>query len=186
MDIAALVHSYGLLAVGLGAFLEGESVLLIAGAAASRGHLWLPAVVAVAALASFVGDQFYFSLGRKYGKTLLARFPALAPRAARVDALLARWHLPFVLSIRFLYGLRVAGPFAVGMSSVPWSRFLALNLAGAWLWAWLVAAAGYFGGQLLGHALAAIDADELWELALLAAVFGGAWLLARRARAQRR
>ena len=148
--------AHGLLAVGLGAFLEGESVLLIAGAAASRGHLWLPAVVAVAALASFVGDQFYFSLGRKYGKTLLARFPALAPRAARVDALLARWHLPLILSIRFLYGLRVAGPFAVGMSSVPWSRFLALNLAGAWLWAWLVAAAGYFGGQLLGHALAAV------------------------------
>ena len=57
MDIAALVHSYGLLAVGLGAFLEGESVLLIAGAAASRGHLWLPAVVGGAGVGSVGGDQ---------------------------------------------------------------------------------------------------------------------------------
>ena len=39
MNIAEWVQSYGYAAVAAGTFLEGESVLLVAGAAAARGHL---------------------------------------------------------------------------------------------------------------------------------------------------
>lgn len=177
MDIAALVQSYGLWAVGVGSFLEGESVLLLAGAAAHRGLLPLPGVVAVAALASFCGDQLFFQIGRRWGPALLARFPQLAPRAAQMRALLLRHHLPVILSIRFLYGLRVAGPMAIGMSAVPWWRFALLNALGACAWAALVAGLGYGTGRLLGHALAALDADELWGLAaaLACAALAGLW-----------
>lgn len=180
MDIAALVQSYGLWAVGLGSFLEGESVLLLAGAAAHRGLLPLPGVVAVAALASFCGDQLFFQVGRRWGDALLLRFPALQPRAAHMRALLLRHHLPVILSIRFLYGLRVAGPMAIGMSAVPWWRFALLNALGACVWAALVAGLGYGTGRVLGHALQAIDADELWSLAIVLAAAVLAWLWARR------
>ena len=127
MSMVELIQGYGYWAVAAGAFLEGETMLLVAGAAASRGHLWLPAVVGVAALASFGGDQLWFYLGRRYGNQLLARYPSLVARTAHARALLERHHLALILSIRFLYGLRIAGPVAIGMSEVLWLLW--------WLWA---------------------------------------------------
>ncbi len=185
MDIAAWVESYGLLAVGVGAFLEGESVLLVAGGAAAHGHLPLASVIAVATIASFLGDQLFFQIGRRHGEALLARFPKLQPRAQRVRALLERHHLPLILSIRFLYGLRVAGPMAIGMSRVPWSRFLLLNLAGALVWATLVAALGYGAGHALGRLMKRFEADAAWGLALLAVVAVAGWLAAHLLHARR-
>ena len=180
MNIAEWVQSYGYVAVAAGTFLEGESVLLIAGAAASRGHLSMPVVIAIAALASFLGDQLYFLVGRRYGAALLVRYPSLQLRAARVRGLLDRHHLPLILSIRFLYGLRIAGPIAIGMSSVSWPRFLLLNGLGAVLWAMLVASLGYGAGHALVHLLKAVDADELWGLSLLLILGLVWWLLGRR------
>lgn len=179
MDIGALIQSYGYAAVGMGAFLEGESVLLLAGAAAARGHLSLPAVIAVAAAASFVGDQLFFQVGRRHGSALLARFPALAPGAARASTLLERHHVALILAVRFLYGLRIAGPIAIGMSRVPWPRFLVLNFIGAAAWAVLIAGLGWGGGHALGRLMQGVDADELWGLAALALALV-AWRMARR------
>lgn len=181
MNIAEWVQSYGYAAVAAGTFLEGESVLLVAGAAAARGHLALPVVIAIAAFASFLGDQLYFWVGHRYGAALLARFPSLQPRAARVNGLLERHHLLVILSIRFLYGLRVAGPIAIGMSRVSWSRFMLLNGLAAILWALLIAGAGYGAGHALVYLLKAVDADELWGLSLLLVLGLVWWLLRRRA-----
>lgn len=179
MDIAAWVQSYGLLAVGIGTFLEGESVLLVAGGAAAHGHLPLASVIAVATIASFLGDQLFFQIGRRHGEALLARFPALGPRAQRARTLLERHHVAVILSIRFLYGLRIAGPVAIGMSRVPWPRFLLLNLAGAAVWAALVAGIGYGAGHALGRVMKTIEVDAGWGLAVLAAVAALVWLAVR-------
>lgn len=186
MSIADLIQSYGYLAVAAGAFLEGETVLLVAGAAAAAGHLWLPGVIAIATLTSFAGDQFYFHLGRSYGTRLLARFPSLQSRTARAHQLLDRYHMPVILSIRFLYGLRIAGPIAIGMSSVPWLRFLVLNLIGAIVWAFAIAGLGYGFGQAVAPALKAIDVDELWGLAALLLAGMLWWLVVRHRRSARR
>lgn len=183
MDIAGWIQSYGYAAVGVGTFLEGETVLLAAGAAACRGYLALPMVIAVATIASFLGDQTFFLLGRRYGSRLLAHFPALKPGAARASALLERHHVPLILAVRFLYGLRIAGPVAIGMSSVPWSRFFVLNLAGAIIWAIAVASIGWGLGQGLAYALHGFDADEAALLVslLLPALLWGLYRHGRRA-----
>ena len=180
MDIAGLIQNYGYLAVAVGTFLEGETILIMAGAAAHRGYLAFPAVVVVGTIASFLGDQLYFYLGRRYGTVLLERFPSMQSRAARAKALLERYHLPLILSIRFLYGLRIAGPIAIGMSAVPWFRFFVLNLIGAVIWAMLVAGAGYGLVRALAYIPGWVDADEVWVLAaiLLSGLLW--WLGARR------
>jgi membrane protein DedA with SNARE-associated domain len=167
VDIAGLIQSYGYLAVAVGTFLEGESVLLAAGAAASHSYLSMPALIGIAALASFAGDQAFFHAGRRYGARLLDRFPSLRPRATRVNALLERHHVPLILAVRFLYGLRIAGPVAIGMSDVHWSRFLILNLAAAIIWSIVIAGIGYGFGQGLSYVFASFDADEVWLLAAL-------------------
>lgn len=186
MTLAEFIQHYGYFAVAVGTFLEGETVLLLAGAAASRGHLSLPIVIVLATLASFAGDQLFFFLGHHYGSRLLERFPSLAAHAARTRALLARHHAPLILSIRFLYGLRVAGPIAIGMSGVAWPRFLALNLLGAIVWACAVAAVGFGSGHALAGLLRAIGADAAWELAALALAVAAGWLIARQRKARAR
>ncbi|BDD94280.1 DedA family protein [Pandoraea sp. NE5] len=180
MDIANLVQSYGYLAVATGTFLEGETILVMAGFAAYRGHLALPTVILIGTLASFIGDQLYFQMGRRYGPALLARFPSVRPRAARAQALLWRHHLPLILSIRFLYGLRIAGPMAIGMSEVPWLRFFVLNLMGAAAWASVIAGAGFVFGQALTDLLA--NAGYYETLVLAAILLCGAlgWLYVHR------
>ena len=162
--IEQFVQTWGYAAVFAGTFLEGESVLIAAGFAAHRGMLDLEIVFAVAAFGSFLGDQFCYLLGRRHGGRIMRRFPGFRRRAARVRVLLRRHQLPFILSVRFLYGLRVAGPIAIGMARIPWVRFLALNALGAVVWAILIGGAGYFFGAVLEVMLADLRRHEGWML----------------------
>jgi len=167
MSIAALIQDYGYVAVFVGTLLEGESVLILAGFAAHLGYLALPGVIVTAVIGSFLGDQFFFYLGRRYGQALLQRFPILAARAVRMQRLLQRFHLPLILGVRFLYGLRTVGPMVIGMSGIAWPRFFLLNLIGAITWAITIAGAGY----LFGHALELLLVDiQRYEGMLFAAI----------------
>ncbi|HYR36583.1 MAG TPA: DedA family protein, partial [Burkholderiales bacterium] len=149
--MSELIAQFGYFAVFVGTFLEGETVLALGGVAAAYGYLSLPGVMAVAVLGAFLGDQTAFFIGRRYGRRLIARFPALAARAPRVQALIRRWDAPAVIVLRFLYGLRIAGPIVIGTCGIsPW-RLAFFNFIGTLLWAPLVAGIGYVAGQALEH-----------------------------------
>lgn len=173
-DLPALVDSYGYLAVAIGAFLEGETVLALAGLAAHRGYLELSTVVAVAAVAGFAGDQLYFFLGRRHGTRLLARYPDALEKAARFDALLARWHAPLIIGIRFMYGFRILGPILLGMGRCSSLKFVLYNAIGAAIWAPLVAGVGYAFGHAMEAALRNLKELELLGIVVL---FGAAVVL---------
>ncbi|GFK95544.1 Inner membrane protein YohD [Fundidesulfovibrio magnetotacticus] len=170
-----LLAQYGYLAVFLGSVVEGESILLLAGFAAHQGYLDFWAVAALACLGGSLGDQAFFLLGRRYGQAMLDRFPRLKVHAATVDRLVARYRAGVIVMVRFLYGLRVAGPVALGMGDTPLGTFAAFNLLGAAVWALLVSGAGY----VFGHALNLILEDaRRWEeaaLVLLALFAVGLW-----------
>jgi membrane protein DedA with SNARE-associated domain len=179
MTLASLIQEYGYAAVFAGTFIEGETVLIMAGFAAHRGYLVLPWVMATATLGSFLGDQLFFFLGRRYGTRLLQRFSILEARARRMRALLDRYHLPVILGVRFLYGLRTVGPMVIGMSHVPWPRFFLLNLLGAISWAIAVTSAGYLFGEALSLLMTNVrhyEAALLGVIALLGIAF---WLMYR-------
>jgi membrane protein DedA with SNARE-associated domain len=167
--LQALLENYGYIAVFVGALLEGETVLVMAGFAAHRGLLHLPAVIAVAALAGFLGDQIFFALGRYRARQILPRFPKITRQAARVDDLIHRHSTWLIIGVRFMYGLRVAGPVLIGMSQVSHLRFVILNFAGALIWALVVAGGGY----LFGHAVGLILHDaHRYEFVLLLGIAG--------------
>ena len=71
MTLGYFVSHYGYVALFIGVFLEGETVLIAAGFAAHLGHLSLTWVILIAFAGSLTGDQFYFFLGRVRGKTFL-------------------------------------------------------------------------------------------------------------------
>jgi membrane protein DedA with SNARE-associated domain len=175
VDFAEIIRQYGYLAVFAGAFLEGESILVMAGFAAQRGYLRIEWVILLALVAGFLGDQLFFHIGRRYGDVLLQRFPALRARAYHVDQLLHRYHWLLIPGIRFMYGLRLVGPVVFGMGRVAAGRFFWLNLLGAAIWAPLIAGAGYLFGEALHLLLDDLQRYELLALALIAAFFACAW-----------
>jgi len=170
MDLPALVEAYGYAALFVGAFLEGETILALAGLAASRGYLDFATVVAIAMVAGFLGDQFFFLIGRHRGQALLRRFPQWQRRAQRFDALLARWHAPLIVALRFMYGFRILGPIMLGMGRCNAWKFVAWNFVGACLWAPLIAGLGYAFGAMLESALQDLEHAELAAAALVATI----------------
>ena len=176
MTLSGLIQTHGYWLLAVGCLLEGETILLLAGFAAHRGHLNLGAVLLIAALAGFAGDQFYFWLGRRHGAAMLARWPSMAKKVERVHQLLARWRDAVVVFVRFAYGLRAAGPVIIGMSSISAPRFALFNALGALLWAGLVGGAGYAFGHAAEAVLGQIHSIEGWLLLALAAAGAGLWL----------
>jgi membrane protein DedA with SNARE-associated domain len=159
--------------------LEGETIVFLAGLAAHHGYLWFPAVVAVAVIGGFISDQTLFFVGRRYGSRVFARYPGIAAKIPRIQALLERWDALAIVLVRFLYGLRIAAPIVIGACGVaPW-RLALFDFIGAVLWAFTVAGVGYFAGQAVQHWLARLDLSDVLMLMAAALIAGTAWNVIR-------
>ncbi len=166
MEINRLIAEHGAwfyLLAFIWTFLEGETIVVFAGFAAAQGVLDPFLVVAATGLGSFVGDQSWFWVGRHFGSKLLDRFPRWHTGVESALRWLERYNTGFILSFRFIYGVRNFSSFAMGMSAVRSRRFLALNFLAAALWAASFVALGYF----LGHAFRAVLGDLARSLSLV-------------------
>lgn len=183
------IATYGYIALLAGSLLEGETLLLLAGMAAQQGHLSLPLVLLVAFFGGTVGDQVFFWIGRRWGARLLRRFPGFRARALRVGAMMQRWDAALVVAIRFLYGLRIAGPIAMGALGFSPKRFAVFNAIGAALWSVVVGGLGYALGHSLQRLLGDLERYEtlaLWGVALTAVAVVAVKCALRLVRAARR
>lgn len=166
--LADYLAEYGYLAVLIFAFLEGETAMLLAGYAAQQGLLDFRLVLLLGFTGAFAGDQLWFYLARRHGGRWLARRPELAEKAGRAKYLLERHATLFILSFRFIYGLRNLGAVAVALSDVPTRRFVVLNAIAALLWSILVIGAGYIFGEAAASLL-----DQLASLQKQLLAVGG-------------
>lgn len=185
MSIEFLKHviaHYGYLALFIGTFLEGETILLLAGFAAQSPefHLDLTMVILAAFGGSLAGDQTAFFVGRYWGRKCIARNEKWQSRADRVQVMLKKYHEALILSFRFFYGLRNLTPFVLGSSDICARKFFLLNAVGAAVWATAFALIGYLCGSLLENVLTRIINNvhhvEMAVLGLAAVVILALWL----------
>lgn len=173
------LNDFGYLALFIGTFFEGETILVLAGFLAFRGYMDLNMVMVVAFCGSYAGDQLWYFMGRRHGRRILARKPrwqAMGDRALR----LVRKHPDlWVLSFRFVYGLRTVMPVAIGLSGYPPGRYLLLNGIGAAVWAIALAAAAYHFGSFMEGLLGNIKKYEMWVLGGLLVIGLALWLRRR-------
>lgn len=154
MNIEEIIQTYGYWAVFLGACVEGESVILTAGVLAHKGYLSLPKIMVVAFLGTLLADQASYWMGRRYGMSLLDQRPQWRARVSKAIDLLHRYDTLYILSFRFIYGIRIISPLIIGASGIDPRRFTLLNFISAFIWAVVSCGAGYlFGGVI----------DPLWE-----------------------
>jgi len=182
--LQSLIEHYGYLAVFVGCVLEGETVLVLAGFAAHLGYLSLPAVIATAAIAGFIGDQVLYGIGRRWGERIFASHPTLAALRPRAKELVDRHGAWAAFGLRFLVGMRLAGAIAIGASGFPQRRYLPANAAGAIVWAVLIGCAGYAFGQAFTLFLERARHLELAAFAVLLALGSVTVFMLRRRKRQ--
>ncbi|MCV9878028.1 DedA family protein [Brenneria izbisi] len=100
--------------------------------------------------------MLYFA-GRRYGERIIFRLQGQQKRIAYAQRLIARHPMPFVIGVRFMYGVRLIGPTLIGAARLSLRRFVPLNLLSVVLWALIFVMSGYFGGQVIENIIGDVD-----------------------------
>jgi membrane-associated protein len=146
--LTALVSQYGLVAVFAGAFLEGEGILIVAGILAGQGLLHPVSVWVAASLGAWLGHLFWFLVGRMVGRQhLLDRLTWIGDPLDRADRVIQRHPGAAVFLLQYLYGTRIIGAMAFGLTHLSLGRFLWYEALNCSIWAALVESLGYFLGE---------------------------------------
>lgn len=170
------LETYGYWVLLAWTFLEGEAGLILAGFLASQGHLNLFGVAATALCGAFLGDQFYFYLGRWKGKELLGLFTLIARKFRKALRLIEKYGTFVAFVSRYTYGFRIVLPIILGMTTFPAPRFLWLNLCSASLWALLFSLIGFLFGKSASLVVEDIDQYEFQVLMMLTTGIFCVWL----------
>lgn len=137
------IKEWGYVAVFAGSLVEGESVILVACFMAHLGYLSLVKIMIIAFCGTLFADQALYYVGRYYGPALIQRFHSLHAPANRAFALLKSWDIWFILSFRFIWGIRTISPVVIGSSGIPPQRYTPLNFAAALVWTLISCLGGY-------------------------------------------
>jgi membrane protein DedA with SNARE-associated domain len=195
--MTAMLEHYGYLAIVALVFVEsfgvpapGQTVIIVAAAYASRGHLNVLTVAVCALVAAVLGDSAGYLIGRYGGHRLVLRFGRYVrlthERLVRVERFMAR-HGPKIVGVaRFIDGLRQLNGVVAGTVEMPWRRFLVWNAMGAVAWVGVWATAGYLAGDRLHDLLMMALRYQWYALGVLVVGLVGYVLLHRVLKRRRR
>jgi len=184
LDPHALLHDYGYWTIFIWTFLEGETVVIIAGVLAQQGYMDPKIIAFCAFCGSCASDQLMFFLGKCKGPAILSRFPRLARNADRAQQLIRKYETPLILGFRFVYGVRNVTPIMLGINRVNHLKFLLLNVIGAGVWALTFTWGGFFFGGLFEGFMQEASHVALCILASVTVIAGGIWYIRQRRRSQ--
>lgn len=129
--------------------LPGDSLLFVAGAICAMGKMDLPLLMLLLTTAAIVGDAVNYSVGRWFGKALIARTRLVNPaRLAYTQGFFDRYGGQTIIIARFLPIARTMAPFVAGFAKMEPKKFFFFNVSGGILWVVSLTAAGYWFGNL--------------------------------------
>ncbi|MDD5284393.1 MAG: DedA family protein [Desulfuromonadaceae bacterium] len=169
------LHGYWVLFIGT--FLEGEAILLMAGFLAFQGYLDIAGVILTSWAGSFLGDQFYFYLGRFKGRALLKRFHTIARKFREALKLIEKYGNFVAFISRFTYGFRIVLPIILGITSIPPRTFLWINLVSAFSWALAFSMGGFLFGKSASLLLKDVGKYEHYIVLALLGFIIAAWCI---------
>src|SRR5712691_13245765 len=153
MSPELLLQKFGYLAVLVGTFLEGETILVLAGFFAERGYLRLPLVIVCAFAGAYIGHVFWFWLGRSQGVKLLDRFPRMKRHFGRGIRMFERYGAPAIFITQWLYGLRITCAVIIGISRISTIKFLIYEAVSCFVWSIVITGLGYYFGRVVERIL---------------------------------
>jgi membrane-associated protein len=132
-------------------FLPGDSLLFVAGALAAAGGMDIVALMATLVVAALCGDNVNYWIGRYLGPRVFhyERSRWLNPRhLARAHAFYERHGGKTIVLARFVPIVRTYVPFVAGVGTMPYARYLAFCVLGAFVWVGSLCLAGFWFGNI--------------------------------------
>jgi membrane protein DedA with SNARE-associated domain len=119
-------------------------------------HIFVPWQAYVMAFAgAFLGDALFFLAGRSFAGHRFVN--SLRPGFDKAFQLVRQHPTKYVILNRYVYGFRLVGGVAAGLSDIPAAKFAALNMLSSLIWASIFTSIGWFFGlgaeRLIGDAL---------------------------------
>jgi membrane protein DedA with SNARE-associated domain len=166
MHLQELLIRYGLLAVAIGAALEGDFSMILAGVVSHLGVFEFPNAVAAGAVGSLAGDSLWYGFGRLRGPRFKEGnlYRRVGPTIERLAGRMGPWEL---LAARFVYGTKAASMLFWGLHGLPLGRFLLIDAIGCGLGALVFSGLGYLVSGSATVLLGRVKRIELWLLGVL-------------------
>lgn len=143
------INEYGYWVLIIGALIEGESILLLAGGAAYFGYFSLPMVMLVSFIGAIIHDQLLYLIGRKGGMAMFERSEKTRKKADYAFKLLKKYDYWLIMGFRFVYGVRTVTPLVIGASGLSLKRYTLLTIFSAAVWATVISTAGFLFANAL-------------------------------------
>ncbi len=163
-------HGYPILFVW--SMMEGELGLVMAGLLIHTGHMELFLAILVAGIGGFLGDQFWFYVGRYNKKYTIEYFRSHRRKVALANLLLRKYGWPVIFVQRYLYGLRTIIPMAIGTTRYDKRKFAFINLISAFVWAAMTIVLTYFLGETILNIVKWMKAHWYLAIPFAAAMLG--------------
>ena len=142
MDWAHLLEVYGYYAIIIGTFFEGETILLLGAYAVQQETLDFTLLILSAMLGGFLGDQFYYQVGSRFGHRFIKTRPQLEEKFKQSSHWIDQYPTLSILFMRFAWGLRTVIPISFGLKKYPLWRYMVFNLLACFLWAFIIVSVG--------------------------------------------
>ncbi len=166
----ALLHSYRHLAVFLGAFFFGDSVLFTIAYLGGQQSWPMAPVVVAAFLGTALADTLWYALGC-FGAGFMNRVPYLQSErekaAALLHQLLGENPALALIFLKFLYGSRIAMILYVAARGIGFWRFSAYNALGIAAWLLVFFPVGYLTGTGVAQAFPVLNSVQAGIVVLI-------------------
>ncbi|ETZ06782.1 inner membrane protein YohD [Holospora obtusa F1] len=156
-EVLKFLQNYGYWAIFLGSLIEGESIILTSSAMAAAGYFSIQKIMIIAFFGTLLADQALYFLGYLYGSRVLdwirCRFPSMNPYIDKALNFLMRYQNIYILSFRFIWGVRIISSVIIGSQKISLLRFASLNFIAAIVWTVASCMTGFFIGEALLYTL---------------------------------
>jgi membrane protein DedA with SNARE-associated domain len=180
-ELTTLLAQHGLMIVFANVLLTQVGVpvpavpmLVVAGAFVAQGELAAAPLIAVAVIASLMGDAPWYLAGRRYGYRILRTLcrVAIEPDSCvkQTEGIFERWGAPSLMVAKYIPGFATVAPPLAGTMKLGVPRFLLYSSAAALLWAAFPIAVGALFHAEVERALAWLEGMGAGALAMIVAV----------------
>jgi len=145
----AWIARFGYAGVLVGSAFEGETTILLAGIFAKLGYLQLEKVVLFSFAGTFLGDCFFFFLGKYLGTPFVERHEFLRAKRNLCNKIIRQNGNLILLAMRFLAGFRSVILVLLGCTYPRPARFLWLDAVIVFVWTIVVSFVGYAFANLV-------------------------------------
>lgn len=149
-------------------------MLVIAGAFVAGGQIAWGSLVAVAVLASLIGDSLWYAAGRRYGYRILRTLCRIAIEpdscVKQTENIFDKWGAPSLMVAKYVPGFATIAPPLAGMMQLGAPLFLLYSAVAALLWAGLPIILGFVFHTEVAWVLEWLESMGSGAIALIASI----------------